>query len=177
MKTRCVHIFPQFENISEIEAIREAYDNLFGLVAPHITIVFPFESALTNEQISEEIHKQISDFSPFKLTLKGFSKKVDRYGSFLFLDVVEGMDEIIKLHYKMHEGILKPYHSPWTLDGSYLPHMTVGRFKESLALDEAFEKVRGIPTSFSTTVNQVVVEIIGAHEESIIESTVVFSYV
>ena len=33
MKTRCVHIFPQFENISEIEAIREAYDNLFGLVA------------------------------------------------------------------------------------------------------------------------------------------------
>ncbi len=32
-------------SINEIEAIRLKHDPLFGLIPPHITIVFPFESA------------------------------------------------------------------------------------------------------------------------------------
>lgn len=174
MITRCVHIFPQFENIQEIENIREEFDDLFRLIDPHITIVFPFKSDLTGEQLSEEIQKQISSFKPFRLTLNGFSKKVDHYGCFLFLDVSEGVEDLKQLHYTIHEGILKAYQSPWTIDGSYLPHMTVGRFNDKVEMENAYEKMRGIIYRFSTIVNQVVVEIIGENEESIIESTIVF---
>ena len=33
---RDVLIFPEFENISEIEKIRKQYDKLYGILPPHI---------------------------------------------------------------------------------------------------------------------------------------------
>lgn len=48
---RTIMIFPQFDNIDVINSIRDKYDPLAKLVKPHITLVFPFDSEITNEQL------------------------------------------------------------------------------------------------------------------------------
>ena len=47
MNMRTIMIFPEFENIDNINDIRKKYDPLADLVLPHITLVFPFDSELT----------------------------------------------------------------------------------------------------------------------------------
>ena len=52
MNTRAIMIFPEFKNINIINDIRKKYDPLANLVLPHITLVFPFDSKLTNEELN-----------------------------------------------------------------------------------------------------------------------------
>ncbi len=46
--------------------------------------------------------------------------------------------------------------------------MTVGKLETPLILDEAYEEVKDIDTTFSCIVNKISVEMIGPDEESII---------
>lgn len=48
-------IFPQFNNIEIINEIRHRYDPLANLLRPHITLVFPFESDMTNDEVEEKL--------------------------------------------------------------------------------------------------------------------------
>ena len=43
---RDILIFPKFDNIEEIQKIRKKYDELYSIIPPHITLAFPFKSAL-----------------------------------------------------------------------------------------------------------------------------------
>lgn len=52
---RAVVLFPKFNNIDTINNIREKYDPLYNYIAPHITIVFPFESDLTTNELKVSI--------------------------------------------------------------------------------------------------------------------------
>ena len=75
---RVIMIFPEFENIDLINDIRKKYDPLADLVLPHITLVFPFDSEFTNEELSLYLKESLSDIHPFKVGLEGFSnKKID----------------------------------------------------------------------------------------------------
>ena len=48
-------IFPEFDNIDIIDEIRAKYDPLTKLVRPHITIVFPFEMEITNDELYDSV--------------------------------------------------------------------------------------------------------------------------
>ena len=48
---RAIVLFPKFQNIDAIQSIRERFDPLAKYIAPHITIVFPFESALSTAEL------------------------------------------------------------------------------------------------------------------------------
>ena len=68
MSLRTIMIFPEFDNIDIIDEIREKYDPLSELVRPHITIVFPFEMDITNEELSmvlcqDLVQIKMGDFS------------------------------------------------------------------------------------------------------------------
>lgn len=52
MYTRTIIIFPEFENIDIINNIRKKYDPLADLILPHITLVFPFDSEMSNEKLT-----------------------------------------------------------------------------------------------------------------------------
>ena len=77
-------IFPEIEDIKIIEAIREKYDPLAGLVRPHITIVFPFESPMSNGDIEEILANRLKNIKPFELVLRGTTKTEDQFGNYLF---------------------------------------------------------------------------------------------
>ena len=177
MKTRCVHIFPGFENNDAIETVREKYDNLHRLIEPHITLAFPFESELSADDVQRAVKDAIKDLKPLKIAAEGF-EAVESHGFYLFLNIVEGQSALKALHYKLHEGILHPYQSPWTKDGSYKPHITVGRFKSYGEMEKAYNDVikmfENLSKTFENTVDRMIVEVIGENDESIIESIVTF---
>ena len=173
IKQRCVHIFPKFENNHEIQSIREKYDHLHKCIEPHITLVFPFESDLNVQDMTNAVKRVLDNISSFEITAKGL-KAVESHGFYLFLEIDKGSSAISNLHYKLHEYELSPYQSPWTKDGSYKPHITVGRFLNEEDMLAAYNDLRAFNTEFKTLVTKVFVEIIGENDESIIESVVEF---
>ncbi|HAZ36312.1 MAG TPA: hypothetical protein DEF85_02330 [Clostridiaceae bacterium] len=68
-KKRCIMIFSQFSNINIIESIREKYDPLTNNVRPHITIIFPFESNMSEEELQEYLVASLNGMKSFHLIL------------------------------------------------------------------------------------------------------------
>lgn len=164
MKTRTIMIFPEFENIDVINGIRKKYDPLAYLVLPHITLVFPFDSELTNDELNLYLKECLIGIQPFKIELEGFSKQENKYGNYLLLDVVQGVDEMKNIHDRLYKDKLKQF----DLGYDYVPHMTVGKVSSMELLDKAFDEINKCNDKFSTVVKKISVEMIGEHEESII---------
>ena len=102
MRERTIMIFPKFNNMEIIDSIRKKYDPLADLVRPHITLVFPFHSDITDAELGSHIENAISGISPFSLHPAGIFKQEDAFGNYLFLDVKEGKKELIRLHDRLY---------------------------------------------------------------------------
>ena len=152
---RDVIIIPTFGNVQILETIRKKYDELYGIVPPHITLAFPFDSDMSNDDLERKLSEIASDFTPFKIKLKGISFRLDTRVNtyYIFLDFVQGEEIIKALHHRIYSEIFKE-----ELPFEYRPHITLGCTKEKidLSLDEEFE----------TIVDQLSVELIGENEES-----------
>lgn len=160
---RRIMIFPQFDNIEVINRIREKYDPLAKVVRPHITLVFPFDSEITNKQLEVALNSCVNEKS-FEIVMHGFSKQVDRFGNYLFLDMEKGNDIVENLHNKLYKEYFKAY----DLGLPYKPHITVGKMDDTQALNKAFESISGIDDRFRAVIDKISVEMIGENEESII---------
>ena len=161
---RTILIFPEFDNIAVIDRIRDKYDPLAHLIRPHITLVFPFESPVSNEGLAQILDRILEGIHPFTLCVQGVSKRVDLFGNALMLDVTEGKDVLCRIHDALYSHEFREF----DMGIPYDPHITVGNFPTSEALDAAFETVRDLPDVFSTTIRRVSVEMIGSNDESVI---------
>lgn len=162
-------IFPQFENINVIDEIREKYDPLAKHVRPHVCLVFTFESGLTSTELSEHLNKVLSEIKPFRLTLQDIVKIDNPLGMYLFFDIKEGNEEIKKMSQKLYAGILQDYKPGWLNENTFMPHMTIGSFRDREKLNAAFKATEAIKESFNTIVDKISVEIVDENEDSIIE--------
>ena len=68
---RDILIFPKFKNINKIQELRDKYDPLANLIAPHITIIFPFSDNISNEELIKKLNNLLKDFKPFTIVFKG----------------------------------------------------------------------------------------------------------
>ena len=168
MKERCIMIFPEFENMRVIDDIRQQYDPLAKHVRPHITLVFPFQSNISTSELEAHLIDKLADFHPFSLSLRGITA-VQSFGNYLFLNLQEGAEEVIRIHQTLYTGLLEPYCPPWLKGGGFYPHMTVGKLAEEDAFREAAEAVKDIEETFATIVKKISVEIIDENEDSILE--------
>lgn len=157
-------IFPEFRNMNVIDSIRIKYDPLAKLVRPHITLVFPFDSDMSNDELSGVLDERLKDIPQFNLILQGFSKQSGPDGNWLCLDVIAGTEKLRSIHDVLYANEFKPFYHGFV----YVPHMTVGRFDTEEELDKAFEIVKKKTDSFACKVNMISAEMIGEHEESII---------
>ncbi|WP_035302323.1 2'-5' RNA ligase family protein [Clostridium sp. DL-VIII] len=165
MNTRTIMIFPEFENIHVINNIRRKYDPLVDLVLPHITLAFPFDSGITNEEISLYLKESLRDIHPFKIELEGFSKQEEKTEKYLFLNVAQGVDVFKNIHDILYKDKLKQFN----MGHNYVPHMTVGKVSSTELLNKALDDVnKHYNEKFSTVVKKISVEMIGEHQESII---------
>ena len=73
MGLRTIMIFPDFENGEIIDKIREKYDPLAKMVRPHITIVFPFDIQLSDEEIEKILDNRLNGIKAFEIEFQGFS--------------------------------------------------------------------------------------------------------
>lgn len=164
MSLRTIMIFPEFDNIDVIDEIRAKYDPLAKLVRPHITIVFPFEMEITNDELSMILENRLRDIKSFEIEMQGFSKCEDRFGNYLFLNVVKGTEIITQLHDLLYSNEFGEF----DLGIPYMPHMTVGKLKTVDDLNNAYDSVMGNKTLFKCIITKISVEMIGENEESII---------
>ena len=152
---RDILIFPKFDNITLIEKVRKEHDNLYSILPPHITIVFPFVDNITNLDLFNKLSDILKDFECFDVTFSGVNLSDDNY---IFLNCTKGKENIIKLHDLIYSSIL-PSHLNKNIP--FIPHITLGP-----ASDISF--LKNFNYEFSTNISEISIEIIGENEESII---------
>lgn len=152
---RDILIFPKFKNIDLIQQVRNKYDRLSNLVAPHITLAFPFKDEMSNEQLILKLSELLKEYSQFKVSFKGVSISDDNY---IFLNCIEGAEIIYKLHDEIYDKII-PRHFKKKIN--YIPHITLGQA-------DNIEEFKDFNYQFTTVVDKVSIEFIGNNEESII---------
>lgn len=163
MMKRAIHLFPEFTNIEIIESLRRKYDPLFGLIPPHITLVFPFESDISAQLLQNHVCDVLKGFKPFFIRLQDFTATADQY---LFLNVKNGNDQIIELHDRLYSGVLSIHRDPRF---SFHPHLTIGKFANEENLLSAIVETTSNKSVFETTVSKIFIEIIDESEHSTIE--------
>ena len=160
---RAIHLFPAFAGMDKLQALREKFDPLAALIPPHLTLVFPFESPMSREELREHVRVALQGMKPFLLRMQGVT---GADGGYLFLNVKRGNDEIVELHDRLYAGALRPF---LRRDVTYVPHLTLGRLPDAEAFLQALEETERLEDVFETTVTEVVIEAIGRNEESVLE--------
>ena len=161
---RAIVLFSKFDNIDAIQAVRERFDPLAGYIAPHITLVFPFESTLTTEEMREHMARALKGVKRFPVQLRGITG--DFREGYLFLNVKRGNDPIIDLHDRLYQGVLEPFLFSKV---TYCPHITIGRLEQQTEFDQALEELAGFSEQFEADIDRVSVENIDSGERSTIE--------
>ncbi len=107
-----------------IQAIRGKYDDrYFKVVKPHFTIVFPVFECET-ESFCNHIKNTISRTDKINFSLRATTIVKDSFSDYtdVFLVPDKGNSDIIKLHDKLYEGILK---KDLRLDIPFIPHIGI----------------------------------------------------
>src|SRR5437879_652549 len=121
---RVVVAFPRIESAVEwrqILSVRDRFDPLAGTIAPHLTLVFPFEDAMSDSALQEHLRSAVSGLQGFAVSLREITAHDDEY---LFLNVKRGNDELIHLHDVLYTQALAAHRVRMH---TYVPHVTVGR--------------------------------------------------
>jgi 2'-5' RNA ligase len=124
MDRRVVVAFPRIDSAIEwqrVLAVRDRYDPLAGQIAPHLTLVFPFEDALPDAALEHHLRTVVAGLPPFPIVLRGITAHENEY---LFLNVKQGNDALVGLHDALYSGVLAAHHRR---DHTFVPHITVGR--------------------------------------------------
>lgn len=164
--TRAIHIFPVFRDADWITRTRDKYDPLAKLIPPHITLVFPFTSEISTDDITRHVRSAVSGLYPFSVTLQGVTGSSREY---IWLNVKKGNDNIIALHDRLYTGVLLPHLSS---DVPYIPHVTLGRFSDPDLYRRSLRDLRGTTASWTSNISQVVIETILDDETSLVEGVV-----
>lgn len=161
-----IHVFPQFDTIEKIQEIRRVYDPLANKIPPHITLVFPFESSIPPNELLSHIRSAADQISPFTIRLRDVSGSG---GEYLFLNVKEGNDSLIRLHDELYKGILatfRNHHIP------YIPHITLGRPGRKEDYYRGVERYKDWSVNFQTVVKEIALEVIGDDDVSTVIGSV-----
>lgn len=163
---RAVILFPKFNKIDTINNIRDKHDPLADYIAPHITIVFPFESDLKTEELKEHFSKSLKGVKKFKIMLNKITG--DYRDGYLFLNIKKGNDNIIELHDKLYSGLLENF---LFRKLTYCPHLTVGRIFDQKEFDGVVDELSFNNEIYETIIDKIFVEKIDVDENSTIEFT------
>ncbi len=156
---RDILLFPKFDNMEIIEDIRKDCDELYSVIQPHITIVFPFIDDISDEDLIKNVRSYFMDKTKFYVKFSGTSYSEDNY---IFLNCVTGVENIIKLH----DDLYNKYFFNHLSDREYIPHITIGQIFNST--EEQLNKIKNMNDEFECYIDTVCIEKIGINNESII---------
>ncbi len=131
MKKYALVFFP--ENHTEtIQAFRQSFDPKADLIAPHVTLVFPFPAdSVDIDELTLEIETKLVHHRTFQT--HAHTVHLDQEDGLLHLLVQDGRQRIISLHNDLYSGMLDPF---WQKDVEYIPHVTIGAFKDGQGINQ-----------------------------------------
>jgi 2'-5' RNA ligase len=127
--------------------IREQFDPMAALIAPHITLVYPFESETPMPALSDHAQSVAQNSRAFQISCDGVSVAEEEY---LFLDVVAGAEDLARLHRHLYRGGLQQF-APVT----YVPHITLARSTDRSLLNRAFRAASARNFNFTAGVSSI----------------------
>ncbi len=99
-------VFLNNMSIDKIENIRQKHDPLFELIPPHITIVFPFKSNISNGELKSHILNLSRGIGKIEIE---FANRITSVGNYLFLEVERGKEQIAKVHDMLYTEPLRQF--------------------------------------------------------------------
>ena len=166
MATRqCILLFPDLTNRGQIDRYRERFDPLAQKIAPHVTLVFPFESAdLESDALAHDVAERIHGIDAFDLEVPPPAVFDEGY---VYLGVTSGASHIRRLHDVLYSGELRSF---LRADVDYVPHITIGRYADEKTEFEVRKAAVELSGPFRAHIREVIIERIGADEKSTVVS-------
>ena len=120
--------FPRFRGIERVEAFRRRHDPAAALIPAHVSLVFPFPTALSRLQVETHVRRVVSRWPPIPATFRRVRTEANE---FIFLMASRGAASIKGLHDRLYTRSLQPH---LRRDLPYEPHITLGRHADYAAL-------------------------------------------
>lgn len=118
---RAVVWFPNFSNVAGIDRFRSLYDPLGNVMPPHLTLVFPFHSRLTLDQLTAHVQKVVRAWPAFPVVMNGVWSAQNE---FVGVGAQVGKDALTEMHDRLYRGPLAEFLRP---EFEYEPHITLAR--------------------------------------------------
>jgi 2'-5' RNA ligase len=106
---------------SRIAAVRARFDPLAHEIAPHLTLVFPFDDPMPDGALERHLRSVLRGIRSFPVVLADVTAHESEY---LFLNVKRGNDALVELHDLLYTGPLAAHR---LRTHTFVPHVTVGR--------------------------------------------------
>jgi 2'-5' RNA ligase len=132
--------FPKLhkEDFDPIQSFRKEHDELYNIVEPHFTLVFPVFDIATDDFI-REITDKANSFQSFDFIISEAivhkDEMADQYLAFLVPE--KGYQKLVSLHDILYSEKLK---SNLRYDIPYVPHITIGKAKEKIQVERMVDK-------------------------------------
>ena len=154
---RSILIMVNFSNINKIKEIQKKYYDIADKIEPHITVVFPFNSEISDEELYNKLSEVLSKYRPFKIVCHGVSTPAQE-SHYKFLNIIENKDIIKNISDDIYRKII-PEHLQYRDKYNYNPHISLANkpLDNEIELEDTFEMV----------VDSFYVERIGDNDESI----------
>jgi len=135
---RAIVWLPNFSNAAAIDRFRGQYDPLGNVMPPHLTLVFPFHSRLTLDQLAAHAQKAVRAWPCFPVELSGpWSAQSEWIG----LATRVGRDALIEMHDRLYRGPLAEF---LRTEFEFEPHITLGRARNSAEFEELSQRAAPI---------------------------------
>jgi 2'-5' RNA ligase len=160
---RSILLFPEFAINRYIQELRSKYDPLYGKIKPHVTLAFPFDSAMEKTALEEKVKGCLAGMPRFRIATGRVHYTDD---NFMILDFSSGNEEIVKIHDELYSRVLPEFLNRKI---EYRPHLTLGYFQDGFQLFKAMKDLDGFGKTETALIDKVYVETIGPDDESLIE--------
>jgi 2'-5' RNA ligase len=128
--------FPRFDGQEQVEAFRARHDPMAALIPAHLTLVFPFPTALTRLQVETHVKRVVSRWPAVPVTFRAVRMHANE---FVFLMAARGAESLTALHDRLYTRSLLPH---LRRDLPYEPHITLARNASLTALEAAYGEAR-----------------------------------
>jgi len=118
------------DDLAWIERIRAVHDPNAGLIAAHLTLVFPTD--LDTSIVLGHVHACTRNVNAFSFVLREavVTPATSSEPTYVFLVPREGAEAVTRLHDLLYTGVLQ---QEWQADPVYVPHLTVGAATDAAA--------------------------------------------
>lgn len=145
--------FPRIQSVhewAEVLSVRDRFDPLARKIPAHITLVFPFESAMSDFELETHLRELVAQSRRFSVIFQGITAHENEY---LFLNIRRGNDEVMQLHDVLYSGALAMHH---VRRHTFVPHVTIGRVR-SEEIQEALDATAGVNRPIKANIETIAV--------------------